>query len=159
MEVRDASLPDPPTTRDSALDVPVLRVPSSDAADAGSDTHSATDAPHDAGSDTHSMSDAPHDAGFIDACGRPVAAKDVTCEEDTDCTIYRCTSCGDTLLVGVNDASTFFCIPPPCPPPEPPPPGEQLYGYTTENCDFTTSYSSVGVKCIDGQCRTELLSP
>jgi hypothetical protein len=75
-------------------------------------------------------SDAPDDVEviFLDACnprladldaspeaGRTVlTVRDVTCEEDTDCTIYACVSCGDPFLVGVNDASTFECFPPPC---------------------------------------------
>jgi hypothetical protein len=164
----DASSPDAAATKVGAT---------SDAAQAD-DGPSGDAAPPiaDAEADALSPSDAPDDVEviFLDACvprlaeldasreaGRTVlTAEDVTCEEDTDCTIYACVSCGDPFLVGVNDASAFECIPPPCLPPRPPyPPGTPyVFGYVTQTCDLVTSLSGVGVRCIDGQCRTMALS-
>jgi hypothetical protein len=126
------------------------------------------------GAPSDAESDAPDDVEviFLDACdprladldaspeaGRTVlTVEDVTCEEDTDCTIYACASCGDAFLVGVNDASTFECFAPPCLPPPPPPPGmPYVYGFVTQSCDLVTSRSGAGVRCIDGQCRTVAL--
>ncbi|MGO9836471.1 MAG: hypothetical protein ACLP1X_19905 [Polyangiaceae bacterium] len=88
--------------------------------------------------------------------GRALAA-DVACTTSEDCEPHYCRGCaicGVFLVVGLSKTNTVECVSLPCaPPPQPVPPCVDS-GFTTQDCQFVSSFQQIAIACVNQQCMT-----
>jgi hypothetical protein len=91
------------------------------------------------------------DAGsYCTSLSQPPTPEDVTCTTNADCAVRPCEFCCGFIEVGVNKSSTYECgITGSCPIE---PKGCSPEAHFTPDCREVTD--SVGVACLNHQCRT-----
>jgi hypothetical protein len=88
--------------------------------------------------------------------GRVLAA-DVGCTTSEDCEPHYCRGCaicGVFLVAGLSKTNTVECPDLPCEVPFPQPVPCVDSGFTTQDCQFVSSFQQIAVACVNQQCMT-----